>query len=197
MIEKTTLFIMATGIPTNANSNGKYGMVYQWRQKRNSVKNETVLYAQIILRSLLPDYIKPFVFTMKSTQTSDALNAMRRQYRVLNAAHEALRAHGKDIELPLWSYSVMFGPSSKKEQRGSGENSRTIFPMISGIPDEIKAQYLQRHEVPLEYIDHFRDCTDKAIEWAQALSQRIAAGIESQEPWKQGNGDSTSEDATF
>lgn len=188
-IEKPALFLIAKGVPNNANGEGKLGMVYMWRQKRNSTKNETVLYVQVIIRQLLPDYTKPFVFTVKSTQTNDALNAMRRQYKVLGKAREELQRHGRDMALPLWAYSALFGASKKQDQRGGGEGpSRMIFPMISGIPDEITAAYLQRHEVPLEFVDHFRECTENAVEWAQGLTQRIASGVESHEPWKQGNG---------
>jgi hypothetical protein len=185
MIEKPILFLMAKGIPSNANSNGKYGMVYMWRQKRNSPKSETILYVQVIIRQLLPDYDKPFVFTMKSTQTADALSAMRRQYKVLAKAHEELRRQDRDIALPLWSYSALFGASKKQELRGQEGASKTIFPMISGIPDEITPAYLQKHEVPIDYIDHFRDATDNTIEWATALTQRIASGAEPHEPWQQ------------
>lgn len=185
--EKPTLFIIAKGVPNNANSEGKLGMVYMWRQKRNSTKNETVLYVQVIIRQLLPDYTKPFVFTMRSTQTTDALNAMRRQYKVLAKARE----FAGNMELPLWAYSAFFGASKKQEGRGAANNdgpSKMIFPMISGIPDEITVAYLQRQEVPLEYVDLFRDATEKAVEWAQSLTQRIASGVETQEPWKNGTG---------
>ncbi len=183
-IEKPALFLMAKGVPSNANSNGKYGMVYMWRQKRNSTKSETVLYAQVIIRQLLPDYTKPFIFTMKSTQTADALGAMRRQYKVLAKAHEELHRAGKEMTLPLWSYSAIFGASKKQEQRGKEGFSKTIFPMISGIPDEITPAYLQRHEVPVEFADHFIKITENTVEWATALTQRIASGVETQEPWK-------------
>ncbi len=186
-IEKPALFLMAKGIPSNATSLGKYGMVYMWRQKRNSPKSETVLYAQVIIRQLLPDYYKPFVFTMKSTQTADALGAMRRQYKVLAKAHEELRRQDRNIALPLWSYSAIFGASKKQEQRGREGASKTIFQMISGIPDEITPAYLQRHEVPLDYIERFKEIEENTIEWAMGLTQRIAAGIETQEPWKNGN----------
>lgn len=180
MIEKPTLFLIAKGIPSNANSGGQYGMVYMWRQKRNSTKSETVLNVQVIIRQLLPDYVKPFVFTMKSTQTADALNAMRRQYKVLAKAREFVG----NIALPLWAYSAPFGPSKKQEVRGGEGASKMIYPMLSGIPDEISTLYLQRHEVPLEFIDHLKECTEHAVEWAQGLTQRIASGAEPQEPWK-------------
>jgi len=180
-IDKPALFIIAKGVPSNANSEGKLGMVYMWRQKRNSTKSETVLYVQVIIRQLLPDYCKPFVFTMKSTQTADALNAMRRQYKVLAKARE----FAGNMELPLWTYAALFGASKKQDQRGGSEGpSRMIFPMISGIPDEITAAYLQRHEVPLEFVDLFREATEHAVAWAIGLTQRIAAGVETQEPWK-------------
>jgi hypothetical protein len=189
MIEKPALFLMAKGIPSNATSLGKYGMVYMWRAKRNSTKSETILYAQVIIRQLLPDYTKPFVFTMKSTQTADALGAMRRQYKVLAKAHEELRRADRDMALPLWSYSALFGASKKQEQRGQEGASKTIFPMISGIPDEVTLVYLQRHEVPLDYVEHFREVTEHSMEWAISLTQRIAAGVETQEPWKQPEGE--------
>lgn len=187
MIDRPALFLMAKGIPCNATSLGKYGIVYMWRQKRDSTKVETVLYVQAIIRQLLPDYDKPFVFTVKSTQTLDVLSAMRRQYKVLARAHEELRRHNKDMALPLWSYSALFGASKRQEQRGKEGASKTIFPMISGIPDEITPAYLQRHEVPLEYAEHFREVTAHAIEWATALTQRISSGVETQEPWKAGD----------
>jgi hypothetical protein len=198
MLERPALFLMADGVPSIATTNGKFGIVYQWRQKRNSSKSETVLYAQVIIRQLLPDYDKPFVFTVKSTQTADALGAMRKQYKVLSAAHDVLRGSGSDMALPLWSYSAIFGASKKQEQRGQGANSKTIFPMLCGIPDAVPVSYLQKHEVPVEHIEHFRECTQKAVEWAEALSQRIASDIETHEPWKQGSGsDVSTEDHPF
>jgi hypothetical protein len=196
MIEKPALFLMAKGIPSNGTSLGKYGMVYMWRAKRNSTKSETILYAQVIIRQLLPDYSKPFVFTMKSTQTADALSAMRRQYKVLARAHEELRRADRDMALPLWSYSALFGASKKQEQRGQEGASKTIFPMISGIPDEIAPTYLQRHEVPLDYIEHFREVTEHTIEWATSLTQRIASGAEPpHEPWQQSAGTAEASEA--
>jgi hypothetical protein len=104
---------------------------------------------------------------------------MRRQYKVLAQAREETRRHGHEIALPLWSYSAIFGPSKKQEQRGKEGASKTIFPMISGIPDEITPAYLQRHEVPLEFADHFIKITENALEWAADLTQRIASGMES------------------
>jgi len=196
-IEKPVLFLMAEGIPSSATTNGKLGIVYQWRQKQDSVKSETVLYALVIISQLLPDYDKPLRLTVKSTQTADALNAMRKQYKVLAAAHEVLRGAGCDMALPLWSYSAVFGASKKPEQRGQGTNSKSIFPMLCGIPDAIPVSYLQKHEVPVEHIEHFRECTEKAIAWAVALSGRIAADVETHEPWKQGSADVVSEDHPF
>lgn len=184
MIERPTLFLMALGVPGNANSNGSMGMAYTWRQKRNSTKSETVLYAQVVIRQLLPHFDKPFVFTVKSTQTGDALIAMRKQYKVLSQAREELRRNGHDISLPLWAYSTTFGASKKQELRGKEGASKTIFPLIAGIPDNVTPEYLQRQEVPTEYIAHFKKLAEKSAEWAQGLTQRLVAGVEPQDPWK-------------
>ncbi len=199
MIERPALFLLAMGIPNNAQSNGQYGIAYQWRAKRNSTKQETVLNVQVVIRQLLPYYTKPFIFTVKSTQTIDALNAMRKQYKVLARAHDELRRAGRDMALPLWAYSILFGASKKQEQRGQEGASKTIFPMLCGVPDEITGAYLQKHEVPLEHVGFLKEATLHAVEWATALSERIAAGVETQEPWKQvtGNGDSAGEDHPF
>jgi hypothetical protein len=196
-IERPALFLMADGVPSIATTSGKMGIVYQWRTKRNSEKSETVLYAQVIIRQILPDYDKPLVFTVKSTQTADALVAMRKQYKVLAAAHEVLRGAGCDMALPLWSYSAIFGASKKQEQRGQGANSKPIFPMLCGIPDAIPVSYLQKHEVPVEHIEHFRECTEKAVAWAEALSGRIATDAETHEPWKQGSDVPSHDEAPF
>jgi hypothetical protein len=98
--------------------------------------------------------------------------------------------------LPLWAYSMLVGASKKQEQRGQEGASKTIFPMISGIPEDVPLSYLQRHEVPLEYVEHFQECTEKAIEWAEALSERITSGVETQEPWK-ATGDSVVDEHPF
>jgi hypothetical protein len=187
MIEKPLLFLMAKGIPSNGNSKGEYGIAYLWRQKRNSTKRETVFYAQVVIRQLLPEYSKPFVMTCKSTQTDDALVALKRQYRVLAKAREAMRKAGKELAMPLWTYSFFLGAAKKQDVRGSGADSKPIFPMISGIPDDAPGAYLQKHEVPIELADHFRGLTEKAVEWAKALTERIASGAETHEPWKNGD----------
>ena len=189
VFEKPILFLMAKGIPMNANSNGQYGVTYMWRQKRNSTKSETVLYAQVVIRQLLPHYVKPFVFTVKSTQTNDALNAMRRQYGVLRKVGDELRRQNRKIALPLWAYSFVLCPSKNPDQRGSGETSKTIFPIVSAIPDDPSAVYLQRHEVPLEFSDLFKEFTVKAVDWSTSLTERIASGVEPQEAWQNGNAD--------
>jgi hypothetical protein len=188
-MEKPVVFLIGRGVPSNANSNGSMGMAYLWRQKRDGGKSETVLYAQVVIRQLLPDFVKPFVFTVKSTQTADALAAMRRQYKVISYAHEVLRRLGRDMALPLWSYSLLLGASKKQENRGQAGASKTIFPMLSGVPDDISQAYLQKQEIPLEFVDHFRELAEKAVEWAQGLTERIAAGVESHEPWKVGSED--------
>ena len=184
-VSKPTVFLIAKGIPSNSNSDGEYGMVYAWSKKLGV----TVMSAQVIVKQLLPEYTKPFVITFKSTQSTDCLKAIRKQYKVLAYVRQALQQAGrKDMALPLWSYSMTLGPSKTTEKRGQGTNIATIYPVASGIPDEITSVYLKNHEVPLEFADHFKEYTAHAVEWAKNLSERIASGVESSEPWQNGNG---------
>jgi hypothetical protein len=115
---------------------------------------------------------------VRSTQTSDALTAFARQYKVLARAHEELQRYGADMPLPLYAYSLTLKASNKQDIRGQGpaEQRRAIYPMTSLIPEAISNDYLQRHEMPLEYTDLMKEATENAIEWARALSQRISNG---------------------
>lgn len=180
MLTKATCFLLAKGIPGNGGSEGRYGIVYQWSKGDAQRRGGTVFYAQVVLRHLLPRYTKPFVFCMRSTQTSDALAAFSRQYRVLNRAHEELQKHGLDMPLPLYAYSLTLKASSKQDVRGTKEK-KPIYPMISIIPDMPDNGYLQRQEMPLEYTDLLKETTENAVEWAKALSGRIASGGEGHE----------------
>ena len=182
---KPAVFLCANGIATARNTGGQMGMVHVWRTKRNSTASESVLYVQMIVRQLLPHYTKPFVFTVKSTQTTDALKAMTKQYKVLRRAHEALQRNGGDMDLPLWAYSLPLAASKQQEMRTGAKGQKAIYPMISLTPDEIPDAYLQRHEIPLEYVDLLKAATEKAVEWATALTERIASGVEPHEPWQQ------------
>lgn len=181
---KPTVFIVARGVPASEASRGDLGMVYTWRQQRNSLAKRSVVYVQLMIRDLLPHYTKPLVFTCKSTQTRDILNILRLQYKALATAREAYhKATGRDIALPLSAYSLKIGPSSKPDRRGEGENSKTIFPMGHGVPEKIDAKYLQKHEMPLEYTDLLKEATEKSVEWATAKMAAIASGAEPHEPW--------------
>lgn len=182
---KPSVFLCAAGIATARNTGGKLGMVHVWRTKKNSKRGESVLYAQVMIKQLLPHYSKPFVFTVKSTQTTDALKAMTRQYKVLQRVHEIMQRTGNDMELPLWAYSLPLAASKAQETRGQEGSQRAIYPLISLVPDEITDAYLQRHEVPLEYVDMLKEATTHSIEWATSLTERITNGVEPHEPWQQ------------
>jgi hypothetical protein len=183
MLAKVTCFLLAKGIPSNGSSEGRYGLVYQWSKGDAQRRGGTVFYAQVMLRPLLPHYTKPFVFCMRSTQTGDALSAFSRQYRVLNRAHEELQKHGLDMPLPLYAYSLTLKASNKQDIRGQGpvDKRKPIYPMIAIVPDVPDNEYLRRQEMPLEYTDLLREATDNAVEWAKALSGRIASGSEGHE----------------
>lgn len=178
MLSKVTCFLLARGLPSNGGTEGKLGVVYQWSKGTDTRRGGTVFYAQVMLRPLLPHYTKPFVFCMRSTQTSDALAAFTKQYKVLNCAHEEMQRHGNDMPLPLSAFSLTLKASTKQEVRGQGpvDRRKPIYPMVALVPDPITTEYLQRHEMPLEYADLLKESTEAAVDWAKALSSRIDSG---------------------
>ncbi len=189
-IAKPVVYLIANGVPTNSGTGGKLGMVYLWRQKQNNPSTrESVLYAQLVLKALLPfGFSKPFIFTVKSTQTTDALTAFSKQYKVLQRVHQELQRYNADMDLSLGPDSLPLGPARKPEVRGSGATAKNIVPLISLIPDELPLTYLQRHEVPLEYVEVLRPLTQASIEWAMSLSARIESGAEPHEAWQGASG---------
>lgn len=195
-LSNVVVFLIAKGLPSNARGEGQCGMVYLWRAKRNGKGTESVVYAQVMIRQLLPEYAKPFVVTMKSTLSDDLRNALSKQYKVLRRAHDLLLRIGKDTPLPLWSYSLALGASKNLVSRGAGKKSN-IYPVISGVPEDITGDYLHTHEVPREFVEILREATENSVDWAMALHQRIVANVEPQEPWAQGNSAAPVEDNPF
>ena len=190
MMQNPAVFLVAKGIPGNAAGDGSLGIVYAWRKKRNSTASESVIYLQVMIRKLLSHYTKPFVLTLKSTQTVDCLDGIKKQHKVLRRAHEELEAAGADMPLSIWAWSFQMMPSKKPSMRGAEVGKqRQIFPMLVNIPDEITPVHLQRHEVPLEYVDLLREAAEKSVDWAKSLTQRIASGVEPHEPWQQDTND--------
>ena len=185
-LPSVTVFLVAMGLPANARGDGQCGMVYTWRPRRNGGGDESVVYAQVVIRQLLPEYAKPFVITMKSTQSTDLLQAMSKQYKVIRKAHEMLQQIKQDMPLPLWSYSLALGASKIIDSRGSGKKS-SIYPIVAGVPEEITGDYLHKHEVPMEFVEILKEATMRSVEWATSLHQRIVSNTEPQEPWAQGN----------
>jgi hypothetical protein len=175
MMNKATVFLLARGIPRGSNSAGELGVVYQWDKGDGTRRSSTVFSMQVILRPLSPHYTKGFVLSLRSTQTGDVIKALTRQYRVLARAHEELQRHGTDMPLPLYSYSLTLKASNTQEVRGVGEKRRSIYPVISVVPEQITAEYLQRQEMPLEYADLCREGTENAVAWAKSVSQRSLA----------------------
>lgn len=160
-LPRPAVFLLARGIPARPNGGGECGIIYTWPAGGKSALN-----ALVMIRQLLPDWTRPFIFTIHSTQTTDALSIFRRQGNVLQKAHEELRRMGRDIPLPLWSYDISLGPSKQQELRGKGEDKKAIYPMLSTIPDAPDTAYLQKHEMPLEYADLFREYAEKSVAWA-------------------------------
>jgi hypothetical protein len=183
-VSKPTVFLIAKGIPSNPNSNGEYGIAYV----RTDNIGHTEVRAQVIIRQLLPEYTKPLVISFKSTQSRDCLNAIRKQYKVLAHVRQLLQKTGREMALPLWSYSMTLGPSKVTDKRGQGTDVAIIYPVASGVPDEITPAYLKNHEVLLEFADPFNELTLNTVEWARELTQRLAVSDDPQEPRQNSNG---------
>lgn len=200
-LEEASVFLVAKGLPGNSREEGQSGVVFTWRKKdkgKDENVKESVISVQVLIRDLLPLYAKPFVLTMKSTQSTDLHKAMTYQYKVLRRAHEELQRVHRDMALPLWAYSLPMGPSGNPESRGGGEKKSVIIPLVALVPKEVTTEYLYRNEIPEDYIEILREAAEGSVGWAMASHQRIINNDESTEPWAQGQAAAVpTEDTSF
>lgn len=177
-VETADLFIIAEGVQGTAemgSSSDRYGIAYAWRTLPDG-RPQSVLKCRAFLRELLEvDYTEPLLASLKSTLTGDMLEALMRQYDVLDAIDRLRIQQGqKPLHPPFYACSIPLGPG--KEVSRGGTQKKEIVPMVAHVPDPIDRPYLVSHYIRKAWVPLIENLLDVTIEWSVATSMQLAVG---------------------
>ena len=170
------MFVGAEGVQSIGEmkaTSDRYGVAFGWRTLPEG-RPQSVLKFRAFLRELLDvGYTEPIMVSVKSTLTGDVIDALMRQYDVLDAI-DALRVQqGKPkLDPPFYACSIPIGPG-EEVQRGAAQK-KGIVPPIAQVPTPITREYLVAHYIRKEWVAHLERLLDQTVAWSIATSTQIA-----------------------
>jgi hypothetical protein len=190
-IPTASIFLIADGVQTIAEMKGtadRFGIAFGWRRLPDG-RMQSQLRCRVLLRELLAvGYTAPLLLTVKGTATGDLLNALVRQYDVLDANAALREQAGKEPwHLPYYAFSIPLGPG-QEVTRGSGSATKEITPIVTTIPEAISKEYLKAHWIGRGWVETIEPLIDTTIAWSISESAAIAEGSDERPGWE-GNGD--------
>ena len=156
----------------------RYGIAFGWRTLDGG-RQQSVLRFRGFLHELLDiGFYEPLLITAKSTLTGDLINALTRQYEVLDAV-DAFRAQDKKPPMnpPFYACSIPLGPG-QEVARGSGGQTREITPPIANIPTPLTKEYIRAHWIKRDWSALIEGMLDDTIRWSATSSKLIGMGEE-------------------
>lgn len=177
-VETANLFFITEGVQGTAEMSSsveRYGIAYAWRTLPDG-RPQSVLKCRAFLRELLEvGYTEPVLVSVKSTLTRDMLEALMRQYDVLDAIEQLRRQQGQPpLHPPFYACSIPLGPG--KEVSRGGTQKKEIVPIVAYIPDPIDRPYLVSHYIRKAWVPLIENLLDTTIEWSIATSKQLALG---------------------
>lgn len=179
-VETANLFVVAEGVQSFAemkHSDERFGIAFGWRTLEGG-RGQSVLRFRAFLHELLEiGFYEPLLVTVKSTLTGDLINALMRQYDVLDAIDMFRVRSGKPPQNPpFYACSIPLGPG-QEVARGSVQ-TKEIVPIVAHIPNPITKEYILSHWIKREWVELIEGMMNQTIAWSTTVSQMIAAGEE-------------------
>jgi len=175
-VETANMFVIADGVQgigEMKSTTERYGIAFGWRTLPDG-RPQSVLKFRAFLPELLEvGFTDPILVSVKSTLTGDVLNALMRQYDVLDAI-DALRVQQGKAQLnpPFYASSIPIGPG-QEVQRGAAQK-KGIVPPVALIPTPITRDYLVEHYIRKEWVAPIERLLDSTLAWSVATSAQIA-----------------------
>jgi hypothetical protein len=175
-VETATMFVIADGVQSIGEMKStpeRYGIAFGWRTLPDG-RPQSVLKFRAFLRELLDvGFAEPILVSIKSTLTGDVLNALMRQYDVLDAIDALRTQQGKPVlNPPFYACSIPLGPG-QEVQRGAAQK-KGIVPPVALVPTPITREYLVEHYIKKEWVGSVERLLDPTIAWSVATSTQIA-----------------------
>lgn len=179
-VEQANLFVIAEGVQSLAemkHTPDRYGIAFGWRTLEGG-RGQSVLRFRAFVQELLHiGFYEPLLVTVKSTLTGDMINALMRQYDVLDAVDALRAAQGKPaLQPPFYACSIPLAPG-QEVSRGSVQ-TKEITPMTALIPNPVTREYVLDHWIKREWAALIESRMDETIAWSIASSKQIGMGEE-------------------
>jgi hypothetical protein len=175
-VETANMFVIADGVQTIGEMKStadRYGIAFGWRTLQDG-RPQSVLKFRVLLRELLDvGFYEPIQVSVKSTLTGDLLDALLRQYDVLDTIDALRTQQGKaPLQPPFYACSIPLGPG-QEVQRGATQK-KGIVPPVALIPTPINRDYLVEHYVRKEWVPIIERLLDPTVAWSVATSAQIS-----------------------
>lgn len=181
-VETANLYVVAEGVQTMAemqHSADRYGIAFGWRVLQGGRQQSQMRFRAILSELSEVGYTEPLLVTAKGTLTGDIINALLRQYEVLDAVDLFRKQQNKPpMQPPFYACSIPLGPG-KDVTRGSGSATKEITPVIANIPAQITRDYVLSHWIKKPLVPIIESMIDQTIAWSVATSTQIVAGEDS------------------
>lgn len=170
----------------NRNPGERLGLAYAWETVTNALgkpdlnkhgkpKKQTKLKARVFIHDLYRNGYKHWLpFTLTGYATNSLLDALSKQYAVLDYYAGLRQAQGKNSIAPFYLFSLPLGPGQMKWV-GEPPEQGSIYPIEAKMPATIDKAYLKQHLIPLDLIEHIRsELLDETMIWSSEESEKIA-----------------------
>lgn len=178
-VETANLFIVAEGVQTIAemqHTPDRYGIAFGWRTLQGGRQQSQIRFRAFMRELLEFGYTEPLLVTAKGTLTGDVINALIKQYDVLDAVDVFRKQQSKPpMQPPFYACSIELGPG-KDVTRGSGGQTKEITPVVARIPTPITKDYILAHWTKKPWVALIEGILDQTIAWSVATSTQIVAG---------------------
>lgn len=157
----------------------RWGIAFGWRTLEGG-RQQSQLRGRAFLRELLEiGYNEPVLFSMRGTITGDMIDALCRQYEVLDAWDAFRKTDNKPPHpAPFYAFSIPIG-TGDEVMRGSGSNTKEITPPKAAIPATITREYIDAALCKREWVKLVEGLLDNTLRWSVETSKLIASGDES------------------
>jgi len=155
----------------------RMGMAIGWRIKDDGRPESFCKFLALHVPLLANGYSTPFLVTVKSRSVQNMVNALIRQYDVLDWISNSRKASGKSpVAYPFWSIAMRMG-LGEREVRGTTQTKEYI-PFASHLPQVITKDVALDLFYPAdhpEWVELIRPLLDNINDWSTEASKPVNA----------------------
>jgi hypothetical protein len=178
-VETANLFVIADGVQSISemqHTTDRFGIAFGWRTLQGGRQQSQIRFRAFLQELLEFGFTEPLLVTAKGTLTGDIINALTRQYEVLDAVDAIRKQQGKPpMNPPFYACSIPLGPG-QDVTRGTGGQTKEITPIVARIPTQITKDYVLAHWIKKPLVAMIESMMDQTVSWSVSTSTLISSG---------------------